>query len=99
MDAIERIRIQLELEGYEPGTEAFEKALRSEKVLQCQVRRSVASCFACEHYEHCSLAKEYLLDERDKSYKAGYKRGKAHAMALENLREIGLLGDEKDPQT
>jgi hypothetical protein len=56
---------QLEMIGYIPGTPAFEKEYRRQKVDLCKQFQGVDSCWSCKAFDHCSLIKARLRDMRN----------------------------------
>lgn len=50
--------------GYQPGTPAYDRALRAAKVGRCQEMQGVPDCPACDAYEHCELTKLHQIDVR-----------------------------------
>lgn len=96
MEPTERIRALLELQGLVAGTPDFERAERKIKVELCREKRAVNTCFACDHYEHCTVVRAYLRDEREAAFDRGLKQGQAHAATVVHLREMGGLGREED---
>lgn len=49
------------MEGFVPGTPAFENQLLERKVRLCQEMRGVESCEMCEAVDSCSVRQEYLF--------------------------------------
>lgn len=59
---LDQLRIQVELEGYEPGTPQYEAVLRKRKVELCMEMKGFAGCDECPAYDSCQIVKEYLRD-------------------------------------
>lgn len=62
---LEQLRANLEAAGYEPGSHAFEKEYRRQKVEMCMERQGVVSCWDCKAFDHCELIKARLRDMHD----------------------------------
>lgn len=61
---LERVRQDLEIEGYEPGSPDFEFLLLERRVQLCQVLHRAPQCGGCPHYDACTLVKDYLTQLR-----------------------------------
>jgi hypothetical protein len=59
---LKQLRDNLEAAGFAPGSPAFEKEERRQKVELCKGRQSVASCWDCQYFDHCELIKAFLRD-------------------------------------
>lgn len=59
---LELFHRSLEEAGYKPGTEAFDKMDRKERVARCKIYNSVDSCWDCPRFDHCELIKARLRD-------------------------------------
>lgn len=59
---IAELERSLEYEGYQPGTEIFEKKMRERKVEKCRELKRMAVCSECPVYDECSLLKQHLRD-------------------------------------
>lgn len=59
---LEHLRANIEAAGYKPGTPAFQKEERRQKVQMCKDRRGVDSCWDCQVFDHCELIKARLRD-------------------------------------
>lgn len=59
---LEQLRADLEASGLKPGTPAFEKEFRRQKVDMCKIRQGVDSCWNCQAFDHCELIKAHLRD-------------------------------------
>lgn len=60
--ALKALHAELEASGLKPGTELFEKELRSRKVQMCKEAKAVSSCWDCDYFDHCDLIKSHLRD-------------------------------------
>jgi hypothetical protein len=58
------MKLDLEMEGYQPGSPQFEAQLRSKQVLMCQEMQGVPSCDACPAFDNCEIIKAHLRDIR-----------------------------------
>jgi hypothetical protein len=63
--ALYLLRDELELEGYAPGTPAFERLLTSRKVKRCQELQGVDKCESCRAYWDCGLVQQYMKDKQE----------------------------------
>lgn len=88
MDTVEEIELDLELEGFSPGSPEFERLKRARLVLRCQEQRELPHCFSCQAYMFCKLAKSYLRDEREKARQEGAERGKQHGHFISLVAEV-----------
>lgn len=61
---IEKIKFELELEGFDPESPEFEVALRTRRVRKCQEQKEVMHCKQCGYFQWCELAKEHLRSQR-----------------------------------
>ena len=61
---ITQMSLEVEAQGYTPGTPPFEAMLRQRKVEACQVMQAVPSCNVCPAYENCELIRQHLRDLR-----------------------------------
>jgi hypothetical protein len=61
---VDQLREIAEMEGYEEGTEKFERRLRQLKVVECRDIRGESSCTACKTFDYCELAKQVLREHR-----------------------------------
>ena len=59
---MERLKLEVELAGYDPETPDFGREVRLRQVQICQDMRGVATCSACSHQEHCDLFRQYYVD-------------------------------------
>jgi len=59
---LHQLNRDLELEGYTPGTEQFDIALRERKVGKCQEMQGVPSCNSCPAFMGCELVKAHRRD-------------------------------------
>lgn len=53
-----------EMEGFEEGTEVFEKRLRQLKVVKCREIRGMSTCNECDVFDYCDLAKKVMREHR-----------------------------------
>lgn len=68
---LEDLKLQVELEGYTPGTESFDRELRSRQVDKCKEIRGLVSCNSCVYREECALLKRHLLDMAQLKQRSG----------------------------
>lgn len=61
---LKQLNIDLEMEGYKPGSPRFDVELRRRKIDVCKNMRPVDSCWNCEAFDHCELLKTHLRDIR-----------------------------------
>ena len=61
---LEQLRLDLENEGYQPGSPQFEAQLRSKQVEACQELQEVPSCDSCPAFDGCEIIKAHLRDIR-----------------------------------
>lgn len=61
---IDQLVIDLEVEGYRPGTPVFDAELRKRQVEACQEMQGVPGCDSCPAYDNCELVKAHLRDIR-----------------------------------
>lgn len=61
LSGVERLRVQLELEGFDPETQEFKTNLRVRRIQICQEQKGASSCRDCHYFFWCELAKEQLL--------------------------------------
>lgn len=61
---LDKIHMIAEMEGYEEGSETFERRVRQLKVVQCREIRGHGSCTECEVFDYCELAKQVLREHR-----------------------------------
>jgi hypothetical protein len=59
-----RLRYQVEDEGYEEGTPAFEQRLLALRVGKCQEMQNVTTCQECRAFDSCEMAHEYLRQKK-----------------------------------
>jgi hypothetical protein len=52
------------LEGYETGTEAFERRVRQLQVTKCREMKGVSSCHECKFFDYCDLVKRVMRERR-----------------------------------
>lgn len=73
---LDNIRAELEAAGLKPGSEPFEKELRTRKVQLCKEAKALSSCWDCDYFDHCELVKAHLRDMyRVEQAKKGGKGG------------------------
>ena len=60
-----RIMNQVQGEGHEPGTPAFDRRVRARKVVLCQELHRVSTCTRCIAYDGCELIKAHLRDKSE----------------------------------
>lgn len=58
------IEDQVTLEGYEPGTEAYERVFLERRVKKCQELQNVTECQNCPAFDRCDMAHQYLIQLR-----------------------------------
>lgn len=51
----------VELEGYEPGSDAYKRVLLERRVRKCQELQGVAECQNCRAFLNCNYAHEFLI--------------------------------------
>jgi hypothetical protein len=61
---IDQLKLDLELEGYEPGTPQFDVMLRQRQVEHCVEMKELPSCETCPAYFDCEIIKAHLRDLR-----------------------------------
>ena len=61
---IDRIRDDLEMEGYTEGTPEYEFLLLERRVQLCQEMHRVRVCQACNYVTECPLLRDYLVKLR-----------------------------------
>jgi hypothetical protein len=57
-------QLEVEAEGFQPGTPQFESKLRQRQVEACQVYQQVPNCSVCPAFDGCDMAKKHLMDIR-----------------------------------
>lgn len=72
---LDNLHVELAAAGLKPGTEPFERELRSRKVQLCKEARRVSSCWDCDYFDHCELIKAHLRDLYKVEQKKGGNRG------------------------
>ena len=53
-----------ELEGYEVGTDKFEKRVRQLQVTKCREMKGVSSCQECKYFDYCDLVRLVMRERR-----------------------------------
>ena len=66
MEPIEYLTLELETEGFVPGTPEFERALRFRKIARCQEHQGVAQCRVCQKAPFCRTVEEHRRLERER---------------------------------
>jgi hypothetical protein len=61
---IGQLRKLAELEGFEDGTEVFDRRIRQLKVIKCRELKGVSTCGECPVFDFCELAKQVLREHR-----------------------------------
>lgn len=61
---LDKIRLTAEMEGYEEGSETFERRVRQLKVIECREIRGHSACTECKTFDYCELAKQVLREHR-----------------------------------
>jgi hypothetical protein len=61
-EILANLRADVEGDGFEPGTEEFEREYRARKVPICRDLRGVETCYACPHQHDCTLLRDYMRD-------------------------------------
>ena len=57
---LDRIKEDLEIEGYEPDSKMYDYLLLERRVEYCMVLQGVASCPSCKYFDECNLVKDYM---------------------------------------
>lgn len=52
------------LEGYEAGTDIFERRVRQLQVTKCREIKGVNSCHECKFFDYCDLVKKVMRERR-----------------------------------
>lgn len=52
------------LEGYEEGTEEFERRVRQLQITKCREMKGVSSCHECKFFDYCDLVKKVMRERR-----------------------------------
>lgn len=52
------------LEGYEEGSEQFDRRVRQLKVIKCREMKGVNSCHECKFFDYCDLVKLVMRERR-----------------------------------
>lgn len=52
------------LEGYDAGTEPFERRVRQLQVTKCREMKGVSSCHECKFFDYCDLVKKVMRERR-----------------------------------
>lgn len=58
------LKMAAEMEGFEEGTEIFEKRVRQLKVIKCREIRGKSTCTECDVFDFCELAKQVMREHR-----------------------------------
>ena len=61
---IEKIKLDLEIEGYKPESPEFEFQLLERRVFLCQEKHFVSACQGCSYFDECTLVKTYAIQKR-----------------------------------
>ncbi len=61
---LDQIRYEVELEGFTPGTEVYERVLLGRRVEKCQELQSVQECVSCRAFLDCGLARKHMLNKQ-----------------------------------
>lgn len=59
---VSQLEDTLEYEGYQRGTETFDRKMRERKVEKCRELKRMAVCSECPVYDECNLLKQHLRD-------------------------------------
>jgi len=62
-----QLRKLVEIEGFQPDTEAYERRMRQAQVTKCRELRGLMTCSECPVFEFCDLTKRVMREHR------GYK--------------------------
>jgi len=52
------------LEGYDPGSDLFDKRVRQLQVTKCREMKGVNSCHECKFFDYCDLVKKVMRERR-----------------------------------
>lgn len=61
---LDDLKDQLLANGYDEGTDAYDREYRRLKVIKCRELRDLPYCSKCVIYMDCELVKQYLRDVR-----------------------------------
>ena len=61
---IGQIRKAVALEGYQEGTDAFERRERQLKVIKCREKSGVFTCHECKFFDYCDLIKRVMREHK-----------------------------------
>lgn len=59
---LKQLHERLEGAGLKPGSPAYEREERRERVDLCKQQKGVFSCHECAYFDHCELIKAHLRD-------------------------------------
>jgi len=59
-----QLRKLVEIEGYRPDSEAYDRRMRQMQVVKCREIRGLIGCTECPVFEFCDLAKRVLREHR-----------------------------------
>ena len=59
-----QLRKLAELEGFEDGTQLFDRRVRQLQVIKCRELRGVTTCSECKVFDFCELAKQVMREHR-----------------------------------
>ena len=61
---IEQLEDQAKIEGFEEGTNPFDRRIRQLKVIKCREMRGHTTCRECQAFDYCELTKQVMRDHR-----------------------------------
>ena len=53
-----------QLEGFEEGTQVFDRRVRQLQVIKCRELKGVSTCRECQVFDFCELAKQVMREHR-----------------------------------
>jgi hypothetical protein len=63
-NGIAALELELQAEGFQKGTPAFDAALLQRQVERCRDVKGVTTCQDCGYFDHCTTAKQFLVHLR-----------------------------------
>lgn len=52
------------LEGYESGTDSFERRVRQLQITKCREMKGVSFCSECKYFDYCDLVKKVMRERQ-----------------------------------
>jgi len=61
---VDQLKQLAQLEGYEDGTNTFDRRVRQLQVIKCREIKGVSTCRECTVFEFCDLAKRVMREHK-----------------------------------